>query len=161
MLLCCICCCSSNILITENFTPLLADFGLSQIATQHPDYSTFDHHSGTPEWKAPELFNENACFTASCDVYSYGVIVWEMLTNKRPWSGMTCTEIGHALNGQNEEMQKKSLLDREYFNPDVVDNDIVGHAAVYFGLMRQCLLLLSNGTRPSFAAITANLNTVH
>ena len=46
---------------------------------------------GTPMWMAPEvLMNES--FTFKADVYSFGVIVWELLTGKVPWKGTHSTQ---------------------------------------------------------------------
>jgi len=42
---------------------------------------------GTPEWMAPELLR-NEPFTEKCDVFSFGVIMWELCTLKRPWDGV-------------------------------------------------------------------------
>ncbi|KXZ51641.1 hypothetical protein GPECTOR_12g605 [Gonium pectorale] len=62
----------------------LSDFGLSRLRstvapTAHPE-------AGTPEFMAPELFAlDNNVVTHKADVYSFGVLLWAMLTGKRPW----------------------------------------------------------------------------
>jgi sterile alpha motif and leucine zipper-containing kinase AZK len=51
-------------------------------------------------WMAPEvLMNES--FTFKADVYSFGVIIWELMTGKVPWKGMLPAQIicGVAFNG--------------------------------------------------------------
>jgi serine/threonine protein kinase len=156
---------SPNVLITEDFTPLLADFGLSQITAK--DYSTFCRDSCNSRWKAPELFKrEFPTFTASCDVYSYGVVIWEMFSSydtrscnktthpmkNTPWGKLNADEIGHQLN-----FEKKRLSDDDYFNQKVVLDSNVKYAAVYAGVMNKCLSL-QEADRPTFTDITSYLN---
>ncbi|GIL69607.1 hypothetical protein Vretimale_10256 [Volvox reticuliferus] len=65
----------------------LTDFGLSRLhmtarPTDHPD-------AGTPPYMAPECFDLlNRCTSHQSDIYSLGVMIWEMLAGKRPWDGM-------------------------------------------------------------------------
>jgi hypothetical protein len=40
---------------------------------------------GTVAWIAPELFGPKRTYTEKADVYSYGVILWELLTRKMPF----------------------------------------------------------------------------
>ena len=40
---------------------------------------------GTPLWMAPELFVGGTKYGAEVDLYSFGVIMWELLTRKVPW----------------------------------------------------------------------------
>jgi serine/threonine protein kinase len=44
-----------------------------------------NHFSGTPLYMAPEiLFGRK--FNEKCDVYSFGIILWQMLTRKDPFT---------------------------------------------------------------------------
>ena len=40
---------------------------------------------GTPLWMAPELFVGGTKYGPEVDVYSFGVIMWELATRKIPW----------------------------------------------------------------------------
>ena len=40
--------------------------------------------AGTPEWMAPKLLRDEP-FTYKCDVFSLGMIIWELCTLKHPW----------------------------------------------------------------------------
>jgi len=37
-------------------------------------------------------------YTEKCDVYSYGVVVWEMLTKQAPYRGLPSLAVGTAVN---------------------------------------------------------------
>ncbi|GAU15586.1 hypothetical protein TSUD_108450 [Trifolium subterraneum] len=43
--------------------------------------------AGTPEWMAPELIR-NEPFDEKCDIFSFGVMMWELWTLSRPWEGV-------------------------------------------------------------------------
>lgn len=76
---------SANCLVNKHWTVKICDFGLSRIMTDSPikDASS----AGTPEWMAPELIR-NEPFTEKCDIFSLGVIMWELCTLNRPWEGI-------------------------------------------------------------------------
>jgi serine/threonine protein kinase len=40
-----------------------------------------------PEWMAPEFLRGEPS-NEKCDVYSFGVILWELLMMQQPWSGL-------------------------------------------------------------------------
>ena len=42
---------------------------------------------GTPFWLAPECM-ESQEFTEASDVYSFGIIIWEMFTRQTPFNNM-------------------------------------------------------------------------
>jgi serine/threonine protein kinase len=45
-------------------------------------------NKGTSQWTAPEALKDQKC-TEKVDIYSLGVVVWELITRKHPWEGMT------------------------------------------------------------------------
>ncbi|AES79183.1 putative protein kinase RLK-Pelle-SD-2b family [Medicago truncatula] len=74
-----------NILLDSNFQPKLADFGLSKLQNRNnlDNSSGFSMIRGTRGYMAPEwIFN--LPITSKVDVYSYGVVVLEMITGKSP-----------------------------------------------------------------------------
>ncbi|PIN05482.1 Non-specific serine/threonine protein kinase [Handroanthus impetiginosus] len=52
--------------------------------------------AGTPEWMAPELIR-NEPFTEKCDIFSLGVIMWELCTLNRPWDGTPPERVVYAV----------------------------------------------------------------
>ncbi|XP_020866544.1 serine/threonine-protein kinase pakF isoform X3 [Arabidopsis lyrata subsp. lyrata] len=76
---------SSNLLVDRNWTVKVADFGLSRI--KHETYLTTKTGRGTPQWMAPEVLRNEAADEKS-DIYSFGVILWELVTEKIPWENL-------------------------------------------------------------------------
>uniref|UniRef100_A0A2N9H6E0 Receptor-like serine/threonine-protein kinase n=1 Tax=Fagus sylvatica TaxID=28930 RepID=A0A2N9H6E0_FAGSY len=73
-----------NILLDTNYHPKVADFGLSKLQNRGVlANSTFSRIRGTRGYMAPEwVFN--LPITSKVDVYSYGIVVLEMVTGKGP-----------------------------------------------------------------------------
>lgn len=70
-----------NILLTEQYTLKITDFGLSKFVYKQQMFETL---CGTPLYMAPEILNYNK-YTDKADLWSIGVILYEMLTGKTPY----------------------------------------------------------------------------
>jgi serine/threonine protein kinase len=75
----------SNILLTEKGQPMLTDFGLAKIFdTKNVTSLTASGAGlGTPDYMAPEQWTGDT--TALSDLYSLGVVFYEMITGHRPY----------------------------------------------------------------------------
>jgi len=60
----------------------LQDVGLSKILVNESTMMT--SFQGTFEWAPPELINGGEC-SEKADIYSFGVILWEIVTAERPY----------------------------------------------------------------------------
>ncbi|KAJ6429618.1 hypothetical protein OIU84_021093 [Salix udensis] len=81
---------SSNLLVDKNWTVKVGDFGLSRL--KHETYLTTKTGKGTPQWMAPEVLRNEPSDEKS-DIYSYGVILWELSTEKIPWDNLNSMQV--------------------------------------------------------------------
>jgi serine/threonine-protein kinase len=73
----------SNILFGEGDTLLLADFGVAH--EENYDLTETGLTLGTLEYMAPEQFNDAKRVTAAADIYSLGIIMFQLITRKLPF----------------------------------------------------------------------------
>ena len=87
-----------NILLAEDGTPRLTDFGLAHIGS-YPALTTAGQLLGTFQYLSPEAC-QNQPLDARADIWSFGVVLFEMLTGQLPFDGDSPIEIIHAIQNQ-------------------------------------------------------------
>ena len=83
----------SNILVTNDGVPKLLDFGIAKIVDPARDAETTVARPMTPEYASPEQIRGEAITTAT-DVYSLGVVLYQLLTGRSPYRISTRTSLG-------------------------------------------------------------------
>jgi len=91
----------SNILVTESGQVRLLDFGVAKLLAQERDQDLTELYGRllTPEYASPELLLGDP-IDASTDVYSLGVVLYELLCGSRPYRVQTSASVGlleHAI----------------------------------------------------------------
>jgi len=79
---------SSNLLLDDNYRVKVADFGLSRILPGSVQALPTKSWAGTVAYMAPEILEGSKGCTEASDIYSFGVVLWEMLAGKIPWRGL-------------------------------------------------------------------------
>ncbi|GMI77411.1 hypothetical protein like AT5G24080 [Hibiscus trionum] len=85
-----------NILIDSKYRPKVSDFGLSWLLNRGDvKYSKFSRIRGTRGYMAPEWVC-NLPITSKVDVYSYGMLLLELVTGKSPAMGIKLSDDGSS-----------------------------------------------------------------
>ncbi|KAF8401308.1 hypothetical protein HHK36_012241 [Tetracentron sinense] len=102
---------SSNLFVDKNWTVKVGDFGLSRLKRE--TYLTTKSGKGTPQWMAPEVLRNEPSDEKS-DVYSYGVVLWELATEKIPWDNLNSMQVIGAVGFMNQRLEIPKDLDPQW-----------------------------------------------
>jgi serine/threonine protein kinase len=102
---------------------------------------------GTPRWMAPEMMKGQVKIGPSADIYSFGVVMWEVWARRKPWSKLSDTQ--EIFRVVHEEKKKLPSLEKQ--EDEVPDK--------YDGLMRRCCKYKAN-QRPLVDVVRGDLQDI-
>lgn len=82
-----------NVLIDQDFCLKIADFG---IACEEAHCDTLANDPGTYRWMAPEMIKRKP-YGRKVDLYSFGLILWELVAGTVPYEDMTPIQAAYAV----------------------------------------------------------------
>ena len=154
---------SGNLLVSSSLHVKVADFGTATIASmaamEAPSQGKDDVRMssrastqrtrgvGTPLWMAPEIIEGNLAYGPSADMYSFGIVMWEIAAQAFPWNDIPET---------NFFMEKLLGLIKEGRRP-VVD---AAWLPEYRALMVRCWATEPEA-RPTFTEAYSSLESIN
>ncbi|KAL2465329.1 Protein kinase superfamily protein [Abeliophyllum distichum] len=89
---------TENMLLDKSRTVKIADFGVARVEASNPNDMTGE--TGTLGYMAPEVLNGNP-YNRKCDVYSFGICLWEIYCCDMPYPDLSFSEVTSAVVRQN------------------------------------------------------------
>ncbi|KAJ4459895.1 putative phosphatidylinositol-4-phosphate 5-kinase [Paratrimastix pyriformis] len=132
-----------NVLVSSGEQLKISDFGLSKFKNHS---RTVVSKRGTPAYSPPESYSSEKC-DEKIDVFSFGIILWELWSRQLPYGSLNFQQIMNAIC-----THKRPRI------PDI-DPRYRAQDAAYAGLMQHCWTYRAPD-RPPFTEILATLNTI-
>ena len=113
---------SKNILIDDNLNPLIADYGFNNLKKT---YNIFNKYHNLNSYSSPEMLTEtngklcgslNNNFNEKNDIYSYGLILWEIFNETIPFNVKLKDVKNYVLNEKLRPEIKEENIDKELAN---------------------------------------------
>ena len=103
-----------NIMLTPDGTAKLVDLGVAKVTDGSDSLkTTVKSVFGTPAYISPEQALDSSTVDTRADIYSLGIVLFEMLCGKRPYNGDTPTDVMQKL------LDPEPIPDVRTFNKDI------------------------------------------
>jgi serine/threonine-protein kinase len=87
-----------NVLLDDQGEPLVTDFGLAKLLDESVELTQSNQRLGTPAYMAPEqIAGENRQVGVPTDVWGLGIILYQLLTGRRPFVGETREDLANRI----------------------------------------------------------------
>ncbi|EHA8587935.1 putative leucine-rich repeat receptor-like protein kinase [Cocos nucifera] len=147
---------STNILLDENLTAKVADFGLSKLVADSEAISVSTHVKGTLGYLDPEYYMTHQ-LTGKSDVYSFGVVMLELISAQPP-----------IHNGRYVVREVKMAIDKndkEYYGLKEIMDPVIRNTGYLAGFHRFVDLALqcvqdSAANRPTMSDVAKEIETI-
>ncbi|KAL3633185.1 protein kinase superfamily [Castilleja foliolosa] len=110
---------SSNVLLDENLEARVSDFGMARLVSAMDTHLSVSTLAGTPGYVPPEYYQIFRCSTKG-DVYSYGVVLLELLTGRQPTDSV---DFGDNNNLVGWVKQHAKMRISDVFDPELIKED--------------------------------------
>jgi serine/threonine protein kinase len=98
---------SANLLLDDNFNVKICDFGLARLKAFTNSHTG---NTGTVQWMAPEVLASQR-YNEKADVYSFGVILWELLTRECPFDGLEQIQVAMKVLNERKTVEVPAWVD--------------------------------------------------
>eukprot|EP00761_Pharyngomonas_kirbyi_P005713 gb/GECH01005718.1/.p1 GENE.gb/GECH01005718.1/~~gb/GECH01005718.1/.p1 ORF type:complete len:1252 (+),score=281.43 gb/GECH01005718.1/:1-3756(+) len=120
---------AENLLLFADGRIKVADFGFAKVRIHTV---TMTQQAGTPFYMAPEILQESKSLIGTpCDVYSFGIVMWEILTRKKLYADLPWTKVTMQVCEGKRPALPAPYNDEEYLHDHP-------HVANYIRLMQRC-----------------------
>jgi len=109
---------SLNVLLRTNWSAFIIDFGLAKVKYESTKGTK---GLGSYPWMAPEMFDEETTLTAALDIYSFGMILYELLTREIPFKGLSPMQITRAISQGNRPVIPTDIRCPEGYTKLMID----------------------------------------
>ena len=140
---------SPNVLLSYADTLKISDFGISR---QWSEGSIKMSFAGTVSWMAPEVIRVEPC-SEKVDVWSFGVVLWELLTCEIPYKGVDSSAIMWGVGNNSLQLPIPStlpdgfkLLLKQCWSPKPRNRPSFRHVLMHIDIAASELLRFQNDT---------------
>ncbi|XP_014252119.1 raf homolog serine/threonine-protein kinase phl [Cimex lectularius] len=138
----------SNNIFLHDMVVKIGDFGLATVKSRWSGGKQFQQPSGSILWMAPEVIRmqEDSPYSFQSDVYAYGVVLYELLSNQLPYSHI------------NNKDQILFMVGRGYLRPDL--NNLTAETPKALRRLLEDCIKFKREDRPLFRQILASLESL-